>query len=1076
MGVYNPNKPYVLGNEWVPIREVDIQFNQLLDDVEYGQRFTTSGSSLSLTEGRFYVNEFPESFFRNQCMSIAVYPAGKEDKSGPINSVVIPCSSGNFSGTGISFTNAASVGQALFNPSDNRFIRIAMGNGNQGDIGLFFDVISYAPLLTNKRILGVNFLYAAEEITAPTSDDGQKSGMQLSLNNSGGSTIYNYPAIYTGTNPTFTSVSPFQPGVINRIALGNTNGFFNPTSGVAAIQAMPWTYTSLTRLDPTFVGAFIETHLFSPALAGAGPVISLDYAALEVVYCEEQRIAVGTTLYGTSNLNAVYTIGANVVTLFDLAGSPNPVLAANTEYTVTVSEANMGDSSLSFTVNRIGPQPKLNALRQLDSIPDNVAIQLNKPTPPTPLIDGQVFTETESDVNVQLSLHHTGGVVDEVNVYGRQSVAQVYSNGLGTWASQVIKDDTTSTASYTQARIYARRFGNTTGPLVVNLITSPDQQGLIYPVDFDALPELVDGWKEVTLRLHNPITMGGGTGPKSFEIVDQIGDNKGDRWEVLGATAPALSGRPNTSFTLATTQLSSATYGTPTSGASILESWMPQYAPPVTAKADDPTSDMVLMFSTDAPAPSGFAVVQLSQALSGIGLNCGIAPQFIPTALTYNQLTWTMDYGAQAWDNFTRTVASGWGTATDGQAWSVTGGSASDFSVSNGAGNILLSTAGAYRIGRLGTSADVMKDVNGYVEIWSNSPASGADHWGALTLRDDGSNNHLYAEVNFQTDHTVRLILSSVVSGVHTVLGTFGITDVYIPGTRIKLRVQARGTNFKGKAWVAGDEEPEDWLLEVATGQNPQAGRVGFRAIAGAPSPPVTVSYDNLLVAAIATGYTEIQRMDTVDSTWQTIMSSSANYLPVFNDYEARVGILTSYRIRNGNINNFPGPWSATITTTIPAPGVTAAGLTATDHVWIFTSNEDQTGAKNLAYALAWEGEVSEDFNFPESAGQVIQTMYNRDYVTVFRPLERGGTNFTRNVLVQAAAIAPETLEDFTSLRDMAWATVPYICLRDEDGNRWFSNVSVTASVVLRDRRLYMAPVNVVEVTDTPSPVDIAWS
>ncbi len=171
------------------------------------------------------------------------------------------------------------------------------------------------------------------------------------------------------------------------------------------------------------------------------------------------------------------------------------------------------------------------------------------------------------------------------------------------------------------------------------------------------------------------------------------------------------------------------------------------------------------------------------------------------------------------------------------------------------------------------------------------------------------------------------------------------------------------------------------------------------------------------------------------------------------------------------SIYGFAGPWSSTISNTIAAPGVTATGMSSSDHVWIFTTNSIQTGASNLAYCLGWSGEVTEDFNFPEASGQAYQTMYGRDFVTVFRPSERGGTNFSRTLLVQAAAISPETLEDFTSLRDMAWVNVPYICLRDEDGNRWFANVSVPGGTVQRDRRLYMAPVTVVEVTNTPTPV-----
>jgi len=49
---------------------------------------------------------------------------------------------------------------------------------------------------------------------------------------------------------------------------------------------------------------------------------------------------------------------------------------------------------------------------------------------------------------------------------------------------------------------------------------------------------------------------------------------------------------------------------------------------------------------------------------------------------------------------------------------------------------------------------------------------------------------------------------------------------------------------------------------------------------------------------------------------------------------------------------------------------------------------------------------------------------------------------------------------------------VPYICVRDEDGNRWLATVLVPSGRVLRDRRLYMAPISVIEVTATPAPVD----
>ena len=139
------------------------------------------------------------------------------------------------------------------------------------------------------------------------------------------------------------------------------------------------------------------------------------------------------------------------------------------------------------------------------------------------------------------------------------------------------------------------------------------------------------------------------------------------------------------------------------------------------------------------------------------------------------------------------------------------------------------------------------------------------------------------------------------------------------------------------------------------------------------------------------------------------------------------------------------------------------------------TSNERQDGSINLAYSSVWmQQQVTEDFTFPEANFVQLQPMYDRDYFTAFRPLERGGEQFTRTLLVQAAAISPPTLGDFRSLRDMAWESVNYICVRDEDGNRWFATVGVPSGRVMNSRKLYLAPVQVVEVTITPTPIDPA--
>lgn len=225
-------------------------------------------------------------------------------------------------------------------------------------------------------------------------------------------------------------------------------------------------------------------------------------------------------------------------------------------------------------------------------------------------------------------------------------------------------------------------------------------------------------------------------------------------------------------------------------------------------------------------------------------------------------------------------------------------------------------------------------------------------------------------------------------------------------------------------------------------------------------------------------GYHEIQREDDDDpDVWQTIMKATNPALTTFNDYEARPGIATRYRIRRVDQYDFAGPWSPEVSGVIPAPGAGGDNTCLDDgHLLLFTTNEVQDGSSNLAYSSVWEsGQVSEEFNFPDATVVQMQAMYDRDFYTAFRPLERAGEQFTRNVLVQAAAVSPAKVGNFTSLRDLSWSDINYVCVRDEAGNRWLASVTVPSGTVKRRRTLYIAPVNISEVTDTPTPVDPVW-
>lgn len=1089
MGVYNPHIPRILGQEFAPIRDEDTTFSPSVNVVELGHSFVTN-TARTLTTAEYFVHEFPPGAVAGQVMMASVYPAGLEDKTGPIRRVVIPCNFGAITGSGITIDSPdGRVATALQSPS--HFFGVSaqpnLGAGSQKALDIFFNTSAYAQLLQGKRIVAVNLLYqlAWDPVNATnppatpsivytfdqdlTLSTGNSPGLVASMRYCGRDSVYG--ANLLTLNPPQGRLSATTE--VARIQLGEVNHLWSTPSWTITQDKMPWRYEELARFEATAGPNRYRIHWEFGATASVDYAGSyaLGYAALEVLFCEEQRLIVGGIGYGLAgNFQPTnfYVLGANPITLRNLSTlATTPSLPAG-NWTAVVESPDIGDLDGVFVIGDISrpaaanTYPTLSSLRELYALSSHPGVKINVTQTP-----GEVFTKESTLILPQIGLMTSTTVIPEIHVYGRQAVAQVWGSIT---ARQEILDSGMQPAAYPQVRYYARRFGATTVPLT---LSSPTISGAglsvnLTPAQWDALDPIIDGWKEITLTFPTAPVMGAGTNPQW--VWSATGETAGNRWEVLGAIAPAVSGVPGSYViqTPPTQQLVTATYGAPTSGAGINLSWISQYAPPVSATADDQTSDAVLLFSQNSPTITGFTIQQLSQPLSGIGFNCGIAPEFVPTALDYNRLCWGLDQGNIASDVFNRTSVSQWGTASSGQLWAAGGGSVTDFNVANGVGTVFLSTTGTYRITKLGNFR--IQDVDGYVEIASNQAAGSQDHWGSLFVRDDGTanSNQWYAQVKFNPSGTVQLLLTSVTTATtHTVLGTVTIANSYTLNTKVKVRVQAAGSSFKGKAWMDGEVEPADWQIQASSADNLGGGYVGTRSVAGNGNP--TISYSNLLVSSISQGYTELQRQDEL-TEWQTIMAAYDQSIACFNDYEARTDMASDYRVRYVNVYGFAGPWSSTVSNTIPSPGVTVSG--AVENVWMFTTNEQQDGSSNLAYCLGWDGEVSEDFSFPEASGQTFQTMYGRDFVTVFRPLERGGTTFSRNLLVQAAAISPETLEDFHSLRNMAWANVPYICLRDQESNRWFSNVSVPGGNVLRSRRLYMAPVTVVEVTDTASPVN----
>lgn len=1078
MGSYNPYVPQILGQEFVPIREENLPFSPAVNAIELGTSFRLD-TARTVRDARFYTTQLPAAQNAFQTALVNIYPAGLEDLTGPIKQVIIPVSLGAVTGSNVTVfgDNAA---DAVAQPGlASKRIRFLNNAGSAQRVSFWFNVSSAGPMLANKRILNVSLLYAGyltdtnalgDNIPFVNPDPGSFATIVEQRNDLGTDIDFVGPAFLSNagslaqlaTIPGFSSGNPGANQVIGVLNLGDVNNFWDPTLAPTAADTsrMPWRYVDLLRFEPSFPNVNRQniriTFQIPAALTNAEG--SLDYLAMRVIYCEENRVA-----YGGKRFNP-YNLGVNIITMRDLTFTADPSLAIG-NYTATLSYVNPGevdyDDSLKTGV------PLINGLRELYSIPSHPGVEVDIPFPLADRL-GDTFEKVDTPIHGQLTLHGTTGApLVEPQVYGRQAIGQVY--GTATVTQEIHDGLAGGSASWPWVRYIARRFGDTTVPLT---LTGATRSVDITPVEFDALDEILDGWKEVTLRFDTAPTMGAGTQPQF--VWSAAGEKAGNRWEILGASAPAVSGTPGNPFNFvpSTQLLSAATYGQPVSGAIINMGWIPQGvgSPWVTGTSDDNSSDAFIIFAQDMPTITGFAVTTFSQAITGIGQDCGVDPCCIPTDIVYNRITWPFPPNTSyATDAFERTVAAGsWGDADIGGTYTIPVGTA-EFSVNGTQGSVVTtSSADRFAVLSVGTDFDVTVDT-----VLNNVVVGTSARPGAAGRYTD-INNHYAARLEIDNAGTTAIAIIKRVAGVlNFVVGPVTLPIVGGSGGAITIRFLGKGSILKAKAWVTGEPEPAMWNLETTdTGLTTGSlAGVYIRDVGGTGN---TYLFDNLTIKPPQYwfGAYELQRMDTVETDWQTIMLASSTAITGFNDYEARVGIESSYRIRNVDVYGFYGSWSSTVTSTIPAPGV-SGGCLEDGHILIFTSNERQDGSINLAYSSVWmDQQVEENFTFPESEFVKLQAMYDRDFFTAFRPLERGGETFQRTVLVQAAAISPETLADFRSLRDMAWDSVSYICVRDEDGNRWLSTVIVPSGRVLRDRRLYLAPVSIIEVTDTPSPVD----
>lgn len=200
----------------------------------------------------------------------------------------------------------------------------------------------------------------------------------------------------------------------------------------------------------------------------------------------------------------------------------------------------------------------------------------------------------------------------------------------------------------------------------------------------------------------------------------------------------------------------------------------------------------------------------------------------------------------RAEDSFARTVSSGWGATTSGQAWTVSSGPASDFSVSGGVGRHSMTSTTLLRRVLLGAT---LLDVEQVVDVSTSAMLTGSALVTGLIARYSGGQYYwLRCELDKDSSDVVLKISHATTSAVFTDLAVLDPVPSlpYSPGTPLRVRAQVSGTRLAIKVWPAASVEPAGWHLTATDSTITAPGATGVQSwlVPGSTNTlPVTVSY-----------------------------------------------------------------------------------------------------------------------------------------------------------------------------------------------------------------------------------------
>jgi len=269
-------------------------------------------------------------------------------------------------------------------------------------------------------------------------------------------------------------------------------------------------------------------------------------------------------------------------------------------------------------------------------------------------------------------------------------------------------------------------------------------------------------------------------------------------------------------------------------------------------------------------------------------LNAGDTQSFYQVEI-YNNTTGLIAWNSWgAFDNFTRSVTGGWGTADRGGAWTSSGGTVStDYDTTGNVGRHVHTTRDVFRLSRMPHS---VADSDMTWTVANPVVPTGDSMYTYFRSRINGAGDQYYfARLEFTTSGTAILSVRKRTPS-ETLLATASTSLTHTAGQAYYVRFVTKGSTLRAKAWRTQDTEPVNWDIQVTDTDLTAAGDIGVRSYVSPTNTntlPVVLTFDDLYLR------------DGSSSSNYTLPASG---LPNGQDWKWRVKTWDSYVVES--------PWS----------------------------------------------------------------------------------------------------------------------------------------------------------------------